>query len=299
MVSLNAIMVDGTGMCGSCRVTVGGEIKFACVDGPDFDGHEVDFKELMRARSASRARSGGQHRLRARLPGREAAVRRGQAQLQEVQGPAAARGEDARARPARALAQLQGSEPRLHDGRRAGARPSAASCAPSRPASKAARSASTSRASSVTCWCATSTARSASSTSRTCSRRSAAASARRNRQCEAQCRRPQQEDTDGAGRDRPPRALRRRQRARRARRPPPRFERKLGKVAIVGSGPSGLAVAADLAQVRLRGDRVRGAARGRRRAAVRHPVVPPAARDHRARGRQPEGRSASSSRPTR
>ncbi|HYN38089.1 MAG TPA: NADPH-dependent glutamate synthase [Rhodospirillales bacterium] len=47
MVSLNAIMVDGTGMCGSCRVTVGGEVKFACVDGPDFDGHQVDFKELI------------------------------------------------------------------------------------------------------------------------------------------------------------------------------------------------------------------------------------------------------------
>lgn len=47
MVSLNAIMVDGTGMCGSCRVTVSGEVKFACVDGPDFDGHEVDFKELI------------------------------------------------------------------------------------------------------------------------------------------------------------------------------------------------------------------------------------------------------------
>jgi glutamate synthase (NADPH/NADH) small chain len=47
MVSLNAIMVDGTGMCGSCRVTVGKEVRFACVDGPDFDGHLVDFKELM------------------------------------------------------------------------------------------------------------------------------------------------------------------------------------------------------------------------------------------------------------
>jgi homotetrameric NADPH-dependent glutamate synthase len=47
MVSLNAIMVDGTGMCGSCRVSVGGDVKFACVDGPDFDGHKVDFKELM------------------------------------------------------------------------------------------------------------------------------------------------------------------------------------------------------------------------------------------------------------
>ena len=47
-VSLNPIMIDGTGMCGGCRVTVGGEIKFACVDGPDFDGHQVDFDELMR-----------------------------------------------------------------------------------------------------------------------------------------------------------------------------------------------------------------------------------------------------------
>lgn len=47
LVSLNPIMIDGTGMCGCCRVTVGGKIKFACVDGPDFDGHQVDFDELM------------------------------------------------------------------------------------------------------------------------------------------------------------------------------------------------------------------------------------------------------------
>lgn len=47
LVSLNPIMVDGTGMCGGCRVKVGGETKFACVDGPDFDGHKVDFDELM------------------------------------------------------------------------------------------------------------------------------------------------------------------------------------------------------------------------------------------------------------
>ncbi len=46
IVSLNPIMVDGTGMCGGCRVTVGGEVKFACVDGPEFDGHLVDFREL-------------------------------------------------------------------------------------------------------------------------------------------------------------------------------------------------------------------------------------------------------------
>jgi ferredoxin--NADP+ reductase len=46
MVSLNPIMVDGTGMCGGCRVSVGGETKFACVDGPEFDGHLVDFDLL-------------------------------------------------------------------------------------------------------------------------------------------------------------------------------------------------------------------------------------------------------------
>ncbi|WP_419659233.1 NfnB: NADH-dependent reduced ferredoxin:NADP+ oxidoreductase, subunit beta [Desulfosarcina variabilis str. Montpellier] len=47
LVSLNPIMIDGTGMCGGCRVTVGGETKFACVDGPEFDGHQVNFDELM------------------------------------------------------------------------------------------------------------------------------------------------------------------------------------------------------------------------------------------------------------
>ena len=48
IVSMNPIMIDGTGMCGGCRVTVGGETKFACVDGPDFDGHLIDFDEAMR-----------------------------------------------------------------------------------------------------------------------------------------------------------------------------------------------------------------------------------------------------------
>lgn len=47
IVSLNPIMIDGTGMCGGCRVTVGGKVKFACVDGPEFDGHQVDFDELI------------------------------------------------------------------------------------------------------------------------------------------------------------------------------------------------------------------------------------------------------------
>ena len=48
VVSMNPIMIDGTGMCGCCRVTVGGKMKFACVDGPDFDGHAVDFDELLK-----------------------------------------------------------------------------------------------------------------------------------------------------------------------------------------------------------------------------------------------------------
>jgi ferredoxin--NADP+ reductase len=47
MVSLNTIMIDGTGMCGGCRVTVGGKTKFVCVDGPEFDGHQVDFDQMM------------------------------------------------------------------------------------------------------------------------------------------------------------------------------------------------------------------------------------------------------------
>ena len=52
VISMNPIMIDGTGMCGGCRLTVGGKTKFACVDGPDFDGHEVDFDEAM-SRGAS------------------------------------------------------------------------------------------------------------------------------------------------------------------------------------------------------------------------------------------------------
>jgi ferredoxin--NADP+ reductase len=54
MVSLNPIMVDGTGMCGGCRVSIGGKTKFACVDGPEFDGHQVDYDELMQRLQAYR-----------------------------------------------------------------------------------------------------------------------------------------------------------------------------------------------------------------------------------------------------
>ena len=57
-VSLNPIMVDGTGMCGACRVTVGDEVKFACVDGPEFDGHLVNFNEAMRRQSMYKTEEG-------------------------------------------------------------------------------------------------------------------------------------------------------------------------------------------------------------------------------------------------
>lgn len=58
IVSLNPIMVDGTGMCGACRVTVGGKVKFACVDGPEFDGHQVNFDEAMRRQSIYKTEEG-------------------------------------------------------------------------------------------------------------------------------------------------------------------------------------------------------------------------------------------------
>ena len=58
VVSLNPIMVDGTGMCGACRVTVGGEVKFACVDGPEFDGHLVDFDQAMQRQAIYKTAEG-------------------------------------------------------------------------------------------------------------------------------------------------------------------------------------------------------------------------------------------------
>jgi ferredoxin--NADP+ reductase len=58
VVSLNPIMVDGTGMCGACRVTVGNEVKFACVDGPEFDGHLVNFDEAMRRQTMYKSEEG-------------------------------------------------------------------------------------------------------------------------------------------------------------------------------------------------------------------------------------------------
>ena len=55
---MNPIMVDGTGMCGACRVTVGDKVKFACVDGPEFDGHLIDFNQAMRRQGMYKTEEG-------------------------------------------------------------------------------------------------------------------------------------------------------------------------------------------------------------------------------------------------
>ena len=72
VVSMNPIMVDGTGMCGACRLTVGNEIKFACVDGPEFDGHLVNFDEAMKRQQLYKTEEG-----RAILREREGATHHG------------------------------------------------------------------------------------------------------------------------------------------------------------------------------------------------------------------------------
>jgi ferredoxin--NADP+ reductase len=61
VVSLNTIMIDGTGMCGGCRVTVGGKTRFVCVDGPEFDGHQVDFDNMMKRLAAYKDKEAIQH----------------------------------------------------------------------------------------------------------------------------------------------------------------------------------------------------------------------------------------------
>ena len=72
IVSMNPIMVDGTGMCGACRVTVGDEVKFACVDGPEFDGHLVDFDQAMKRQQMYKTQEG-----RAMLKAQEGATHHG------------------------------------------------------------------------------------------------------------------------------------------------------------------------------------------------------------------------------
>ena len=72
IVSMNPIMVDGTGMCGACRLMVGGEVKFACVDGPEFDGHLVDFDQAMKRQQQYKTEEG-----RAKLAYEEGATHHG------------------------------------------------------------------------------------------------------------------------------------------------------------------------------------------------------------------------------
>ncbi len=90
MVSLNAIMVDGTGMCGACRATVGGKTVFVCVDGPEFDGHQVDFNELGSRQKAYHKQEQESHRcflekqMKIAKAAEEAASRQGREKLAEV-----------------------------------------------------------------------------------------------------------------------------------------------------------------------------------------------------------------------
>ncbi len=71
VVSLNPVMVDGTGMCGGCRVSIGGQMKFACVDGPEFDGHKVDFDEMiLRSKRFAREERTSMERHKCQLPHR-------------------------------------------------------------------------------------------------------------------------------------------------------------------------------------------------------------------------------------
>ena len=245
MVSLNAIMVDGTGMCGSCRVSVGGEVKFACVDGPDFDGHQVDFKELMLRQR--------------RFKGEEATAASDYAHVCHVEKHAVR----ARARPTtRSTRTWRRSRPRC---------PSAMPLERSRNfkevnlgysmADALAEAERCIMCSKPTCIAGCpvshrhpalhpphpgarlSTARSPSSTSPTSSRRSAVACARRSRSARRSAWSAERSSNRwrSAGWSASSATTRDRRKA-----APPRLPRQLGRVAVIGSGPAGLAVAADL-----------------------------------------------------
>ncbi len=116
LVSLNSIMVDGTGMCGSCRVTVDGLMRFACVDGPDFDGHKVSFEELMlRQKRFEREEKEALDRLRARERGRRRPVLAGQ--RPDVVRVGAPRARGRRRRPARLVRPAHDAPPARADSR--------------------------------------------------------------------------------------------------------------------------------------------------------------------------------------
>ncbi len=113
VVSLNALMVDGTGMCGACRVTVGGKTRFTCVDGPEFDAHEVDFDEAMRRQGMYRTQEQRAAAIEAeRAAGHKMQNRFGQIRKTEYGKQNTARTR-ARTGPRDPCDQLRGGVPRL------------------------------------------------------------------------------------------------------------------------------------------------------------------------------------------
>ena len=112
LVSLNTIMVDGTGMCGSCRVTVAGKVKFACVDGPDFDAHQIDFDELMARQRRFRQQEQQANADHAHVCNLEELLLRQGKRTYKIRGGREAPGGDARARCAE-RASFRRGQPRL------------------------------------------------------------------------------------------------------------------------------------------------------------------------------------------
>ncbi len=288
MVSLNTIMVDGTGMCGSCRVTVGGDVKFACVDGPDFDGHQVDFKELHARQKRfkvqeQQANEDHEHvcNLEQLLMVEGRRTYKKYSALERVQVPMPERDPAERAacfdevnlgyRQIDALREaercIQCLKPTCIEG-----------CPVRIDIPRFIRHLLLRDVDA-----AVDTIHESSPFPSICGRVCPQES-----QCEAQCvlvkakmepvaiGRLERYVGDNAS-ARPPR--------------PVTVQPTLGRVAIVGSGPGGLACAADLLKLGVRvtarcaRDRVRGTARDRRCAALRHTIVSPAAQHHHARGR--------------
>ncbi len=308
VVSLNSIMVDGTGMCGSCRVTVGGNMKFACVDGADFDGHLVNFDELSCARSVFTVKRKPLSTDTATNPPNWPAWPmpaaapssmpfRSPPTCLPVANPERSRpappqehqDHSARARPHAAPAGRSRAPTILRKSTSASIwrahcmRPNAACAARSRAASPAARWVSTSPASSPPSRAKTSSSPTRFSRVPTPCPRCAAAFARRNRSA----RPPAWSAPSSTRRHRTSRAVRRRLRhgPRLGRNPARQTRTEEGRHHRFRTVRSGLR--RRTGPQRRGRDHLRGAARRRRRPQVRHPRIPPARRHHRRRNRRP------------
>ena len=284
MVSLNAIMVDGTGMCGSCRVTVGTEVQVRLRRRP---GLRRPPGRLQGAAGPPEALQGrGDARPTRTTPTsatwRSSSSRRTSATTRRSRTCRRTRPRCPSATPLERVAQLQGGQPRLLAARRAGR---GRALHPVHQADLHLRlpgGTSTSRASSATWWCATSTARWRSSTRPPSSRRCAAASARRRRSARPSASSAKKVESVGIGRlerfvgdnARPKPVV------------PPVFApgEQAGQGGDLRLRPGRPGGGGRPGEVRLRRHRLRGAARGGRRAPLRHPLLPPAARHHRPRG---------------